>query len=623
MKIQIKTCLMMLVIFGGMFFTATTAQSSLQTKILATAEQPTTDEATQKKITELIAQLGDENDTVRRDAAWNLGRIADSKTQSFVKEAVQPLLKALVDKSPYVRTYAASALGKIGDIIALQPLINALGDSNPNVRLFAANALGLLGDSQAEQPLNNLLKDQDERVRKMAAKALTRIRAAPQPGKEISKKEQTEETKQALPVSIDTQKRIDGFITQLGDTNVRLRNSAVQHLKAIGKPTEQSLIKALEDSSPNPLQSLVILLGDIGDVQAIKPLYKVLNEGNSNISKSAGLALGKIKTRVTSEEWDKEVQEYREDRVSRMRESRRLEMEKLLTRPPAVRPRLSERPPIRYYKPTNAFSNVFGWIYINVDIEIQDNGDLLISEEQKYSFPRWYSNVRYRWLPTDKLDEIKDVEVYELAKNDKVFSEPRQLSPQIEKKRGQFWIRWAHELNPPETCTFLLKYRVIGGLLVNKSTDELCWKAVAKSKPDRVGTSRVRVHLPPPLLGKTRASLGHGIQASIETSPDGSTIEFNSIGSIPRQLGLEVRISFPHDILNIKKPKWQGLWARARARWPDQWPVLLMFILLLPLLAFKLIRSLVTGDWSNWDGGGCGGGGCGGGCGGGGCGGGG
>ena len=42
-----------------MFVTAATAQTSLQTKILATAAQPTTDEANQKRITELIAQLGD------------------------------------------------------------------------------------------------------------------------------------------------------------------------------------------------------------------------------------------------------------------------------------------------------------------------------------------------------------------------------------------------------------------------------------------------------------------------------------------------------------------------------------------------------------------------------------
>ena len=361
MKTQIKTCLMILVILGVLSATAATTP-------------PLTDESIQKRINELIAQLGDENDSVRRDAAWNLGKIADSKTaKSFIKEAVQPLIKKLADKNPGVRTYAASALGKIGDLISLQPLINALKDSDPNVRLFAADALGKLGNPQAEQPLNNLLKDKDARVQKMAAKALKQIKVAAQQQvkKEAPKEEQTtqegqvEETENKstiLGISTYTQKRIDGFVRQLGDTNVRIRNSAVQHLKAIGKPAEQSLIKALEDSSPNPPQPVVVLLGDIGGVPAIKPLYKVLNEGKSNISKSAGSVLGKIKSRVTSEQWNKQVQEYRDNRrlemekemekeIARRIESRRTAIQSR-TRPVRLPPIIPPRPPIVQSPPT-------------------------------------------------------------------------------------------------------------------------------------------------------------------------------------------------------------------------------------------------------------------------------
>ena len=363
MKTQIKTCLMILVILGVLSATAATTP-------------PLTDESTQKRINELIAQLGDEKDSVRRDAAWNLGKIADSKTaKSFIGEAVQPLIKNLADKNPGVRTYAASALGKIGDLKALQPLIKVLEDSDSNVRLFAANALGILGDPQAEQPLNNLLKDKDARVQKMAAKALTQIKAAAQQvKKEAPKEEQTtqeervEETEKKLTISGSstyTQKRIEGFIRQLGDPDVRVRNSAVKHLKAIGKPAEQPLIKALEDSDPNVRQLAATLLGDIGDVLAIKPLYKVLNEGNSNISKSAGLALGKIKSRVTSEEWNKEVQEYRDSRRLEMEKEMAKEVERRrsaiqsrrrpIRRPPVVPPRppvVQPRPPVVQPSPT-------------------------------------------------------------------------------------------------------------------------------------------------------------------------------------------------------------------------------------------------------------------------------
>ena len=166
---EIYSPLMMLVLFGGMFATATAAQSSLQTKIFATAAQTTTDEATQKRIEELIAQLGNEDGFTRGSAVNSLVRIG--------KSAVQPRVKALGDKNERVRRSAAAALGKIGDPQAVQPLIKALGDSNSDVRSSAATALGEIGDQRAVQPLKNLLKDKNEPIRRLAAKALKQIKS--------------------------------------------------------------------------------------------------------------------------------------------------------------------------------------------------------------------------------------------------------------------------------------------------------------------------------------------------------------------------------------------------------------------------------------------------------------
>ena len=166
---EIYSPLMMLVLFGGMFATATAAQSSLQTKIFATAAQTTTDEATQKRIEELIAQLGNEDGFTRGSAVNSLVRIG--------KSAVQPRVKALGDKNERVRRSAAAALGKIGDPQAVQPLIKALGDSNSDVRSSAATALGEIGDQRAVQPLKNLLKYKNEPIRRLAAKALKQIKS--------------------------------------------------------------------------------------------------------------------------------------------------------------------------------------------------------------------------------------------------------------------------------------------------------------------------------------------------------------------------------------------------------------------------------------------------------------
>ena len=51
-----------------------------------------------------------------------------------------------------------------------------------------------------------------------------------------------------------------------------------------------------------------------------------------------------------------------------------------------------------------ADSAPFYWAVINVDIDVQDNGDMLITETQKYVFTAPCTDERYRWIPLDKVD---------------------------------------------------------------------------------------------------------------------------------------------------------------------------------------------------------------------------
>jgi len=53
----------------------------------------------------------------------------------------------------------------------------------------------------------------------------------------------------------------------------------------------------------------------------------------------------------------------------------------------------------------------FYWDSINVEIDVQDNGDMLVTEAQKYVFNKEHSNQRYRYIPLDKVDKITDVSV--------------------------------------------------------------------------------------------------------------------------------------------------------------------------------------------------------------------
>ncbi|MFM7423858.1 MAG: hypothetical protein ACKO7W_02440, partial [Elainella sp.] len=55
----------------------------------------------------------------------------------------------------------------------------------------------------------------------------------------------------------------------------------------------------------------------------------------------------------------------------------------------------------------------FYWKSIDVEIDVQPNGDMWVTETQNYVFTAKHTNERYRYIPLDKVDEITDVTVTE------------------------------------------------------------------------------------------------------------------------------------------------------------------------------------------------------------------
>ncbi len=108
---------------------------------------------------ELIVLLGDEQPTIRGDAAEALGILGDLR-------AVDPLIALLKDEDQTVRTKTCQALGQMGDPKASPALIEvAKDDVERYVRSDAAYALGLIADEAALPDLVQLLKDADENDR--------------------------------------------------------------------------------------------------------------------------------------------------------------------------------------------------------------------------------------------------------------------------------------------------------------------------------------------------------------------------------------------------------------------------------------------------------------------------
>jgi hypothetical protein len=107
---------------------------------------------------------------------------------------------------------------------------------------------------------------------------------------------------------------------------------------------------------------------------------------------------------------------------------------------------------------------------------------VLVTETQKYVFTADYTNERYRYIPLDKVDEIKDVTV----------TENNQIIPSSTgTENNQLWIRWQHQLKAPDSHTFVIKYRVVGGLQLDGENTLVYWKAIAAGRKAPINSGKV------------------------------------------------------------------------------------------------------------------------------------
>jgi HEAT repeat protein len=116
----------------------------------------------------LVRALDDPADEVRAKSATALGRLGDSRAVSHLLDHL------LTDPAPFVRARIASTLGQFHGPEVVDRLVRALGDSAWWVRMRGVEALEQIG-SVAEGPLVVALDDPDPEIRTRAAVALERL----------------------------------------------------------------------------------------------------------------------------------------------------------------------------------------------------------------------------------------------------------------------------------------------------------------------------------------------------------------------------------------------------------------------------------------------------------------
>jgi HEAT repeat protein len=228
-----------------------------------------------------------ENAGLRNSAVEALERLG--------KLALPILFRHVEDADHDVRKFIIDILGSIGNSQAIPQLLKALDDPEPNVSAAAAENLGKIGDAQAIPHLLQALGKPDIWFRYTILDALSKI-GKPVPLKAITQLAGENLLKKAVFDCLGVIGDVESVTFLLDGLKDRVRNAresaAVSLMKVrerlserdreqlvdaklkgfSGAPFVEGLISSLDTSDRNLQESLVKLLGIIGDERAIERL---------------------------------------------------------------------------------------------------------------------------------------------------------------------------------------------------------------------------------------------------------------------------------------------------------------------------------------------------------------
>jgi len=224
----------------------------------------------------LLLRLEDENENVRREAAFALGGLGNAS-----ETVINALLLRLQNEDYRVRRDAAQALGRLRNAseTVIDALLLHLQDGDNSVRYQSAFALGRFGNA-SEVVISALLlrledgDNGDNSVRAWAAEALGSLGNASE-------------------VVIST------LLLHLQDGDNSVRASAAGALGRLGNASEaviSNLLLRLEDGDNSVRRSAAQALGNLGNVSevVISALLLRLEDGNENVRAWAAYALGRL-----------------------------------------------------------------------------------------------------------------------------------------------------------------------------------------------------------------------------------------------------------------------------------------------------------------------------------------
>jgi hypothetical protein len=210
------------------------------------------------------------------------------------------------------------------------------------------------------------------------------------------------------------------------------------------------------------------------------------------------------------------------------------------------------------------------WQRFDVDLDIQRDGSVNVTETQAIQFTGTFQQG-FRVVPLDRTTGATNVSVSELVNGQPVAytrGADRPSTFSTSTAQDGLHIDWWFSPTPTTnaTRTFVVRYTVTGATRIYDGGDQLQWRAIYADRPGAVGASTITVHLPGDVdinavqsawyAYRPSGSIGALSPSASGVTTDPRTVVF-TIDRLDANVGAEVRVQFPHGLLNAAPPPWQ------------------------------------------------------------------
>lgn len=218
--------------------------------------------------------------------------------------AVEALIEALENKSPFTRRHAAEALGELGDAAAAEPLLARLQDEHRQVRLAAMYAVGKVKSPLGTLPLIDELGSPDREFREAAAVSLGQI-ADPRavPVLVASLNDPVAAVKEAAAAALGRIQPQDpaplaGIAAATASSDEGTRRAAVFALGQIGNPTSEPVLARRLAPGAEPSAKVrrraAAALGQIANPAGIPALIQAFSDEDWRVNYAAQASLASL-----------------------------------------------------------------------------------------------------------------------------------------------------------------------------------------------------------------------------------------------------------------------------------------------------------------------------------------